>query len=79
MDDLAEIIDKLNNIEEVKTMFIESVKEHEKKYEQIGMQKGEKKGLLKTAKRLLAMGAEYQFIVDATGLSLDEIKRLQEN
>lgn len=41
-----------------------------------GLEEGEKKGIFKTAKNLLALGLPLETIIQATGLSEDEIKRL---
>lgn len=41
-----------------------------------GLEEGEKKGVFKTAKNLLALGLPLETIIQATGLSEDEIKRL---
>lgn len=83
MDDLTEIIDSLDNIEEVKTMFIESVKEHEKIYMQRGRQQGLHEGMQKkaidAALVMLANGAELGFIIDVTGLTAEEIEKLRQN
>lgn len=66
---------------EVKTMFTTALKEHEEKYRQIGIKEGEKRGIRKkaidAALKMLAKGAEMDFIVDVTGLTVEEIEQLK--
>ena len=44
--------------------------------EKIGIEKGEKNAKIETAKNLLKMGLSAEQIVQATGLSVDEISNL---
>lgn len=66
-------IEKLENLEEVRTMFTTALKKHEEKYEQKGIQKG----MLEAAKRMLVKGFEIELIVEITGLSRDIINGLK--
>ncbi len=42
-----------------------------------GLQEGLKEGLIKTAKNLLAMGMDVETVSKATGLSVEEIRSLE--
>ncbi len=46
--------------------------------EEKGLIEGEKKGLIKVAKRLLLSGMDIEFVAGATGLSTEEINRIKE-
>ncbi len=52
-----------------------------KKGERIGIRKGEqigiRKGVKETAKKMLEKGAEIEFIIEVTGLSIEEIEALK--
>ncbi len=52
-----------------------------RKGEQIGIRKGEqigiRKGVKETAKKMLEKGAEIEFIIEVTGLSIEEIEALK--
>lgn len=59
------------------TAWEEGVKTGEKRGEKIGKRIGEKKGITTVALNLLRMGIGVQDIADATGLSLNAIKKLK--
>ena len=44
-----------------------------------GLAEGEKKALIKTARNLIGMGLQVEAIIQATGLSKDEIEKLSNN
>lgn len=75
MEDMSKVITKLKTIKEVKTMFIDSVKEHVQKIEQTGRRKEK----IDAARKMLAKGAEMDFIVDVSGLTIEEIEKLKQN
>ena len=61
----------------IKTQLLEAEIEGRKKGLEEGRKEGRKEGLLDTAKNLKAMGLPDEDIAYATGLSLDEVKKLQ--
>lgn len=75
MEDMSDTIDRLKNMEEVRTMLTTALKEHEEKHELIGI----KKGMLEAALNMLKLGMEVEVITKVTGLSVEEIKKLKQN
>lgn len=89
--DMGPIIDKMANVQEVKTMFIDSVEEYKEKIIQESMEKGMQKGKQKwfeqgmykkaidAAVKMLQMGMAIEVISKVTGLSREEIEELRLN
>lgn len=72
---MGDIIDNIENVEEVKTMFIESVQKYKKKV----FQEGIRKNTVDTAINMLQMGMTVEVIAKVTGLSPEEIEGLRLN
>ena len=64
------------NEEEVYTMMIEVLEKIGKKWEKRGKLKGRIEGKIETAKNMIKLNADIDFIYRVTGLSLEEIKKL---
>ena len=83
---IIDVINKISKEGGKKVMTIEQIllkrgkeigeKRGEKRGEKKGEKRGEKRGKIETAKKLYRMGLSLDQIVEATGLGLDEIKKI---
>ena len=75
------IIDELNSLEEVKTMFATALKKHDREVEKRGEKRGKKlgqeKAQLEIAKKLLQNNVPLDVIMNSTGLSKKRILELK--
>ena len=79
--DLKVLADMIKDINDEKRLFefmdpLEEKKKWERTFEELGEKRGEKKGILKTAKEMLKRKMDIKLISEITGLSIKQIINL---
>tara|TARA_R110000796_G_scaffold45625_2_gene110532 strand:+ start:583 stop:978 length:396 start_codon:yes stop_codon:yes gene_type:complete len=71
-------LNQLNSLVEDKDMLAENLENWAQQERQVGIQEGEKLGIVKTVRNLLKLGVlSDEQVAEATGLALDEVAELR--